>query len=93
MNITGRKILTDLSAAHADVREAVSAWTKEVENAQWKTPSELKARYPTVSFVNEYVVFNLKGNRYRLRVLIDFALGIVVVDRAGTHAEYDSWSF
>ena len=60
----------------------------------WRTPAEVKARYVSASFLaNNRVVFNLKGNKYRLDTKIAYQVGVVLVKRIGTHAEYSRWTF
>lgn len=92
MRLIGRKILTDFCQSHADVRNQISAWVGFVEHSEWKTPEDIKARFASVSFLpNNRVIFNLKGNSYRLEAKINYKLKIVKVVRIGTHAEYDKW--
>lgn len=90
--MVGRKILTDFADHHADVRSQIKAWFSEVEDADWKNPQDIKNRYRNASFLaGNRVVFNLKGNKYRLLVRIQFDLQIVRVVKLGTHAEYLKW--
>ena len=92
MQIVGRKVLHELAAKHADVREAVNVWLCEAEEATWKQPTDIKSMYPHASILSgNRVIFNLKGNRYRLEVKISYQTGIVLIKRAGTHAEYSRW--
>ena len=94
MKVAGRNILERFTRAHADVRGQVDAWLCEVEEAEWETPSDIKARYSTASFLaDRRVVFNLKGNKYRLDTKISFKNQIVLVIRIGTHTEYSNWKF
>lgn len=94
MTVVGKKILTEFAQHHADVRGAISAWTAEVEMATWKGSQEVKARFPSASLIGEgRVVFNLKGNHYRLDAQIDYITQVLLVKRIGTHAEYDTWKF
>ena len=94
MTVVGKKILNELGRQHADVRAAIAAWTAEVEAATWKGPQDVKKRFPSASFIGEgRVVFNLKGNHYRLDVQIDDLAKVALVKRIGTHAEYDAWKF
>ena len=89
MRITGRDELDEFSGAHADARSWINAWIADVETAVWKTPQDIKTDYASASFLaNNIVIFNVKGNRYRLEVRIAYNTGIVVVRWAGTHAEY-----
>ena len=94
MKVLGREILSDFVKRHADVRSQVAAWVAEAEEADWKEPQEVRARYPSVSFIGgNRAVFNLKGTKYRLDTTIAFKTRIVVVERIGTHAEYTKWKF
>lgn len=92
MRLVGREMVVEFMAQHADVRDPLKAWVKEVEDADWATPQQLKARHASASFLaNDEVVFNVKGNAYRLKVKVNYPLRIVLVLRVGTHAEYSRW--
>jgi mRNA interferase HigB len=79
---------------HAEVASVVDAWLAEAKAATWRTPADVKARYASASILaNNRVVFNLKGNKYRLDTKIAYQTGVVVVKRIGTHAEYTRWTF
>jgi len=94
VEIVGRLRLDQLATKHPDARQAVNAWITEVAEAHWRTPSDLKARFPRASFLGDNrVIFDLKGNKYRLDTTIAYQREIVVVRRAGTHAEYSKWDF
>jgi mRNA interferase HigB len=68
----------------------LKAWVKEVEHAQWKTPNDIKARYNSADILNDNrIVFNIKGNHYRLVVKIHYNTQIVYIRFIGTHKEYD----
>ena len=94
MILVGKRLLTDFARKHATARDAIAAWTLEVETAGWRSGADVKARFASVSFVgNDRLVFNLKGNHFRLDVQVGYSAQIVLVRRIGTHAEYDSWTF
>jgi mRNA interferase HigB len=94
MRLVGRKRLEEFQRTHADVRAWVSAWVAEVETAEWGSPKDIKDRYSTASVISDQViVFNVKGNRYRLEAHVSYAARIVSVIRWGTHAEYDKWTW
>lgn len=94
MKVIGREILMEFIKRHAEVRGQVTAWLAEVEEAEWKAPQDVRARYQSVSFVEDKrAVFNLKGNKYRLDTRIAFGTAIVAIVRMGTHAEYSDWKF
>lgn len=89
MRITGRDKLDEFSGAHADARSWIDTWIADAETAVWKTPQDIKTNYASASFLaSNIVIFNVKGNRYRLEVRMAYNTGIVVVRWAGTHAEY-----
>jgi mRNA interferase HigB len=72
------------------VKAALDAWFEEVRKADWSNTAELRRRYATASIVAaERVVFNIKGNDYRLVVSIDFEKGIVWIRWIGSHRAYD----
>ena len=94
MKVVGQKHIEDFSRRHADARSQISSWLCEVEEAQWETPSDIKERYPHASFMaDNRVVFNLKGNSYRIDTKISYNIKVVVIKRIGTHAEYNRWKF
>lgn len=75
---------------YAALKSALDAWSAETSKANWKNSSEVKRNYTTASVVsNERIVFNIKGNDYRLVVAIDFEKSIVWIKWLGTHKEYD----
>ena len=72
------------------MKGALDAWFDEVRSAKWTNAGELKRSYRTATIVTaERVVFNIKGNDYRLVVAIDFEKGIVWIKWIGTHGDYD----
>ena len=89
MLIVGRQKLHDFVAAHADARSWIENWIADMEQAQWRTPQEIKNVYASASFLGDNVViFNVKGNHYRLEVQLGYNTHLVIVRWAGTHAEY-----
>jgi mRNA interferase HigB len=76
---------------HPDAEQPLKAWHEEATNATWAQPADIKARYRSASVLkNRRVVFNVKGNDYRLIVAIAYKLQIVYVKFVGTHQEYDA---
>jgi mRNA interferase HigB len=72
------------------VKTALDAWFALVQRARWKNTAEVKRHYATASIVNaERIVFNIKGNAYRLVVAVDFEKGIAWIKWIGTHQAYD----
>lgn len=92
MTIIGKDVLNDLKKNHADVRSQVNAWIAEVENVTWEKPWDIKQKYPKASFCpRNQVVFDLKGNRYRVWTIVSYKNKKVFVKKAGTHEEYMKW--
>ncbi|MHB1586401.1 MAG: type II toxin-antitoxin system HigB family toxin [Acidiferrobacteraceae bacterium] len=96
MRIIARRTLrefVDSLAGQKDqpaVKAALDAWFAEVKKAHWTSAAAVKQSYATASIVTaERIVFNVKGNAYRLIVAVDFEKGIVWVKWVGTHADYD----
>ena len=72
------------------MKAALDAWYREALQAEWHNSSDVKASYAHASIVGaDRVVFNIKGNAYRLVVAIDYGRGIVFIKWLGTHKEYD----
>ncbi len=66
------------------------AWHAKTKHAQWAAPADVKADYRNASFIaNNRVVFNIKGNSYRLVVAINYSFSVVYIRFVGTHKEYD----
>lgn len=90
LRIISKKILREFWEKHADSKQQLKSWYQETNDVIWKGPKEIKKEYPSASFLAENrVVFNIKGNKYRLIVKINYDYGIVWIRFVGTHAEYD----
>jgi mRNA interferase HigB len=77
-------------AKHPDAEQPLRAWHDEVTMAVWEQPADVKELYRTASVLkNRRVVFNIKGNDYRLIVAVAYKLGVVYIKFVGTHAQYD----
>jgi|SRR5437016_2604179 mRNA interferase HigB len=74
----------------AALKAALDAWFDEVKKARWAGAADVKRSYATASIISaDRVVFNIKGNAYRLVVAVDFEKGIVWIKWIGTHKDYD----
>jgi mRNA interferase HigB len=94
MRLVGALRLAEFAERHPDAKQDLDAWRLEVSKADWSTPHDLKAAYPKASLVGARdVVFNIRHNRFRLHVTVDYPSRSVIVRRVGTHAEYDRWRF
>lgn len=75
---------------HADAEEPLRAWLADVQKAEWATPHDVKIDYGNASILgNSRIVFNIKGNDYRLIVAVSYRAQIVLIKFVGTHAEYN----
>ncbi len=90
MRIIANGTLRDFWGLFPDAEESLLAWYREVEKEDWDTPAKVKAKYGNASIVGDNrVVFNIKGNDYRLVVKINYEYRVVYVRFVGTHAKYD----
>lgn len=96
MRVVGIDILNSFMKKHAQARGPLKAWLVEARAARWKHWSDIRSRYPSTDLIGgrsngHLAVFNIKGKHYRLAVRVHFNQQIVVIERVGTHTEYDSW--
>lgn len=90
MRILSRSTLRDFWESHPDVEEALKTWYYQASHADWLSPTDIKIAHRSASIVaNNRVVFNIKGNNYRLIVAVRYDIGIIFIRFMGTHAEYD----
>jgi mRNA interferase HigB len=90
VRVLAKKTLRDFWTKHNYCEEQLKAWYEEACDAHWKTTNDIKKEYPSASFIEgNRVVFNIKGNKYRLVVRINYKYGIVWIRFIGTHASYD----
>lgn len=90
MRIIALRTLREFWERHADSEVPLRAWYHEALHAQWHSPVAVKAKYGSASVIgNSRVVFNIKGNSYRLVVKINYLARVVYIRFIGTHAAYD----
>ena len=90
MRIISKKIIREFWEKHSDSQQQLKAWFQETSKIEWKSTKDIKKEYPSASFLeNNRVVFNIKGNKYRLIVRINYDYHMVWIRFIGTHAEYD----
>ena len=90
MRIIAKKALREFWERHPAAERPLLAWYREVEREDWDTPAKVKAKYRSASIIGaKRVVFNIKGNDYRLVVRVNYPHRIVYVRFVGTHADYD----
>ncbi|MBN1866356.1 type II toxin-antitoxin system HigB family toxin [Candidatus Sumerlaeota bacterium] len=90
MRIVSRKTLREFWERHPDARHPLQAWYEDTKRAEWNSPADIKRVYRNASLLpNNRVVFNIKGNDYRLVAAVQYAHCIVYVRFIGAHREYD----
>jgi mRNA interferase HigB len=96
MRIIARRTLkafVEARAGHRDqsaLKAALDAWFDEASKADWRNSAGVKRSYATASIISaDRIVFNIKGNSYRLVVAVNFEKSIVFIKWIGTHADYD----
>ena len=90
MRVISRKKLREFWEHHPEARASLESWFIDVKHVDWEKPDDIKSVYRNVSFVaNNRVVFNIKGNNFRLIAAIQYKYRIVYIRFIGTHQEYD----
>ncbi|MDR2622580.1 MAG: type II toxin-antitoxin system HigB family toxin [Dysgonamonadaceae bacterium] len=92
MRIVSHRKLKDFyeTKGREDSRVALERWYHAALKAEWKNLSDIKVEFPATDYVgNQHYVFNIRGNKYRLIVVIKFTMGYIYIRFVGTHEEYD----
>jgi len=90
MRIIAKRTLNSFGDRHPDAREALRAWHADAGKACWKSPADVNRVYANACIVgSNRVVFNIRGNQYRLVAGVNWRAGIVFIRFVGTHAAYD----
>lgn len=94
MKIAGQSLIDEFIRNYPDAKAWFSVFREQVKKADWEKNTDIREIYGSASFVgNRCVVFNIKGNKYRMEVQVSYKTKIVRVRRIGTHADYDKWKF
>ena len=90
VRVIAKRTLREFWEKHADCEEQLKSWYRETEKSEWKNINDLKSEYPSASILKDNrIVYNIKGNNYRLIVKFNFEYGICWIRFIGTHVEYD----
>lgn len=88
LRIIAKKTLRDFCGAHPDSEQQLKSWFQETSKATWTGPNQIKAGYPNAGFlVDNRIVFNIKGNHYRVIVKINYDYQMIWIHFIGTHAD------
>lgn len=91
MRVISKATLVAFWQTHPASKHALQTWFEDASRAEWRFPQDIKLRYASASFVApNRVVFNIKGNDYRLVVAVAYRFGAVYVKFVGTHKQYDA---
>lgn len=91
MRVIAASTLRTFWGRHPDAEQPLKAWYEEATKASWTQPADIKSQYRSASVLkNRRIVFNIKGNDFRLIVAIAYKLQVVYVKFVGTHQEYDT---
>jgi mRNA interferase HigB len=90
VHIISKKAIIEFWLQHADAEGPLKAWYDHVKRAHWQTPADIQKDYGAgVVLPDNRAVFNIKGNRYRLVVRINYTAQSIYIRFIGTHTEYD----
>ncbi|MGB3640609.1 MAG: type II toxin-antitoxin system HigB family toxin [Rivularia sp. (in: cyanobacteria)] len=89
MHIISYRLLREFKLKHADCSNAIDNWYKVANKANWSNLIEVQSVFSKAEAVSNFTVFNLKGNKYRLIVSIDYEKQVIYIKYILTHAEYD----
>ena len=90
LRVIAKKILRDFWEIHPDSEQQLKAWYQETSSAEWANSNDIKVEYPSASFLaDNRVIFNIKGNHYRLIVKINYTYQMIWIRFIGTHASYN----
>lgn len=89
MHVISRKKLKEAVERHADIEPVLDVWFRTAKHSVWQSLSDVRKTFATADAVEKWTVFNIKGNRYRLIVEINYRFHRIYVRRVLTHAEYD----
>lgn len=89
MHVISYRLLREFSEKHAACREVIDNWYKIASKADWSNLIEVQSIFPKAEAVGNFTVFNIKGNKYRLIVSIDYQKKLIYIKYMLTHSEYD----
>lgn len=92
MKLVGREILIKFGINHSDAKSKTTYLINEFEEAEWRVPADIKAVHPSASFLSDnQVVIDVKGNKYRLLIQVNYRNQVIYCKQLGKHSEYNKW--
>ena len=91
MRVISNKALTDFAALHPASEDPLQAWRRIVEASTFRGFAELRRTFNSVDRVDDFYVFDIGGNKYRLITAIHFNRQVIFIRHVFTHAQYDKW--
>lgn len=88
MKLIGIELLHGFAARRPAARTWIQSWVYETRHANWSCPQDIKNRYRSASFVGKHVIFNVKGNDFRMATVIAYATKVVLIKWIGSHDDY-----
>ena len=89
MNVISKRGLLGLADRHADSLGPLIGWFHVARKASWRGLNDVRRDFPSADQVGNVLIFNIKGNRYRLITRVNYGAGRIFVKALLTHAEYD----
>jgi mRNA interferase HigB len=89
VRIVAKRVLMEMAARHGDCAEQVSRWYRITAKNEWRNLNDVRATFPSADQVGDRLVFNIKGNHYRLIVGVNYDTATLFIKHLLTHAEYD----
>lgn len=90
MRVIAKSKITEYCVINKDAEIALEEWYQKTKQAEWTCFADMKKTFNSVDNVgNQHYVFNIKGNNYRLIVVVKFTIKTVLIRFIGTHADYD----
>lgn len=90
MRVIAKKALVEFYTEHKDAETALGDWYEQTTNAEWSCFADVKQTFNSADYVGDNrIVFNIRGNQYRLVALVLFRIKMVYIRFVGTHKDYD----
>ena len=89
MRILGRDVVKAFMERHPNSQSSLKSWAQAIEANHFKHLSELRQTFGSADYVRPYTIFDISGNKYRLIALVNYQMGMILVQQILTHSEYD----